>query len=382
MRYTTPFIMLAVLVSVCAPTEPLHAGGSTITLRDLGILQLAAHDLFLVDRELEENLENDMLDLSTVFDHGEENIVVGGEIRNSENASTFSIATGYAHEYLEMVEHGVATDTARERMVRHFHSDLTNALRNMLDGRLPEYTTGPMTMTEDLAFRVIHDFLPGSIVVNGVQTPILSPSLFRHTLTNSELAAGGAPMDGVVDDAFRFITFFTPEGLIVVDLIERDHSFAEQFQTDFTFQHFLDEASDGALDQHEDATRLIYELFAKGMGNYHAYMDAKDAHENDGATDGEDTTGEEGEDGESGEDGAGGSDGSEGADGDDGSNGSDGTEGSDGASGNDGSDGADGSSGGDVNTGDSTATVTLEQHIETENARTDVRDARSSRMTR
>ncbi len=38
-----------------------------VTLEDLGILQLAAHDLFLVDRVLEMDFENGLLDLSTLF---------------------------------------------------------------------------------------------------------------------------------------------------------------------------------------------------------------------------------------------------------------------------------------------------------------------------
>lgn len=311
--------------------------GTRVSLRDLGVLQIAAHDLFLVDRDIEENLENDKLDLSTIFEHGDTEIAVGGEIRNSENVAVFSVASGYAAEYLEMVEHGTSPDDARARVVRHFHGDLTNAARNMTGGRLPEYYTGSTTMTDDLAYRVIHDLLPGSVMVNGVATPILSPSLFRHALTDAELWSQGAVMDGAVDEVFRNITFFTPDGLVVVDLIERDHSFGDQFNTDFSFQHFLDESSDGTLDAHEDSTRLIRNLIAKGMGNYYAYMDA--LKENPGLAS---TTVPVGENTGAGSGGAATTTDEDGTDGEDTTDGADGTEGVDGIAGNDGTDGTDG----------------------------------------
>ncbi len=323
--------------------------GTRVSLRDLGVLQIAAHDLFLVDRDIEENLENDKLDLSTIFEHGDAEIAIGGEIRNSENVAVFSVASSYAAEYLEMVEHGTSKDDARARVVRHFHGDLTNAARNMTGGRLPEYYTGSTTMTDDLAYRVIHDLLPGSVVVDGVVTPILSPSLFRHALTDSELWAQGAFMDGAVDEVFRNITFFTPEGLVVIDLIERDHSFGDQFNTDFSFQHFLDESADGTLDADEDSTRLIRNLIAKGMGNYYAYMDA--LKENPGLASTTVPVGEKvaeaqaDNSGTDGEDTADGTDGTESTDGEDttdGTDGTDGTEGADGGAGNDGTDGTDG----------------------------------------
>ena len=46
------------------------------------MLQLAAHDFFNVNRELEIDFENVKLDLGTLLDHGDENIPFGGEFRN------------------------------------------------------------------------------------------------------------------------------------------------------------------------------------------------------------------------------------------------------------------------------------------------------------
>jgi len=71
-----------------------------VTVEDLGILQLAAHDLFNVDRANEIDFENGKLDLSTLFvdtvNHNKKfdvnTIAIGGEPRNRENIMLFTVA--------------------------------------------------------------------------------------------------------------------------------------------------------------------------------------------------------------------------------------------------------------------------------------------------
>jgi len=55
--------------------------------------------------------------------------------------------------------------------------------------------------------------------------------------------------------------------MIVVDLLAADHSFGVQFNTDFSFQDFLDELVDGSYDPNEDVMKEIRNLIAKGYGD-------------------------------------------------------------------------------------------------------------------
>jgi len=80
-----------------------------VTLEDLGILQLAAHDLFLVDRVLEIDFENGFLDLSTLFtdvktglEFSDAAIGMGGEQRNRENIMLFTVASELGQMYLDL----------------------------------------------------------------------------------------------------------------------------------------------------------------------------------------------------------------------------------------------------------------------------------------
>ena len=69
-----------------------------IRLLDLGVLQLAAHDLFNVDRDIEVDFENGKLDLSTLLidtktgiNFEDEDIAQGGEVRNRENKWKYNL---------------------------------------------------------------------------------------------------------------------------------------------------------------------------------------------------------------------------------------------------------------------------------------------------
>ena len=92
-----------------------------VTLEDLGILQLAAHDLFNVDRMNKIDFENRKLDLSTIFvdtvnDDApfDANIIaIGGEARNRENIMLFTVASELGLSYVELLDAGFNENDAK-----------------------------------------------------------------------------------------------------------------------------------------------------------------------------------------------------------------------------------------------------------------------------
>ena len=125
---------------------------------------------------------------------------------------------------------------------------------------------GEATMTENLALRTIHDFLPGVIKVNGEEIETLDHSLVGKHLSFLELKQLSSPLDGEFDEEFLdIVILIPPDTFLNISLLERDSSFADQFNTDHSFEHFMAELEDGSYDPGEDVTELIKELFAKGL---------------------------------------------------------------------------------------------------------------------
>ena len=102
--------------------------GNQITLEELGLLQLAAHDLFNVDRgdginaNTATDFENGKLDLSTLFTNtvtGQPfsltEIALGGEPRNRENIILFSVASDIGQNYVDdIMINGLSENVARQ----------------------------------------------------------------------------------------------------------------------------------------------------------------------------------------------------------------------------------------------------------------------------
>ena len=238
-----------------------------LSLRQLGLLQLAAHDFFNVDRDTEIDHENGKLDLSTLLDHGEEFIALGGEPRNRENIILFSVAKDYGEDYQKYRSWGLSHDHAYSIILKEYHAELGDVYLELFGEYLPSPKTGEATMTENLAFRTIHDLLPGEITLGGETFMTLDHSLVGRSLSWSELRSQETDeLDGEFNDIFRDIQILIPPSTILhIDLLERDSSFASQFGTDFTFEHFMSELEDGKYDSHDDVMHHIENLFAKGL---------------------------------------------------------------------------------------------------------------------
>jgi len=263
--------------------DPLN---KQVTLEDLGVLQLAAHDLFNVNRCLDlegntipppckvEDFENGKLDLSTLFTDmktglpfSDEEIAMGGEPRNRENIMLFTVASSLGQMYLDLK----AVDdekSARQQTVLAYHNMLDISYPNTFDESMPNAKSGCATMTENLALRTIHDLLPGNIIVNEVLTPVLDPSLHGMTLSEKDMAQLSAKLDNDFDDEFLDIHIIIPPDIdMTINLLELDSSFASQFNTAFTFEEFMAEIEDGFFNPEEEGMKQVRSLFAKGLGD-------------------------------------------------------------------------------------------------------------------
>jgi len=238
-----------------------------VTLEDLGVLQLVAHDLFNVNRGLEVDFENGKLDLSTLFDHGDENIAIGGEFRNRENIMLFTVASEFGEIYLDFLDQkGINEKKARKMTVELYHQKVQQVYEQTFGEPFPSPQEGEATMTENLALRTIHDLIPGKIKKDGKMTAILDSSLIGKKLSDSELMQLSSQLDGKFDRELRHIDIVI-DGVVVlvVDLLEADISFGDQFSTDFSFEFFLDELKDGHYDSDEEVMDQIRNLIAKGL---------------------------------------------------------------------------------------------------------------------
>jgi len=261
------FFVIIMLASTLVPINFVSGQQKTISKRvslyDLGILQLVAHDLYHVDRVTEIDAENQKLDLSTVLDQGEENIKNGGEPRNMENIMVFTVAKDFGKMYLDLVDKGLSPENAHEITVEKYLNEVKKAYEDTFDESFPkaanESEEEDDDLTGDLALRTVHDLLPGKIIVNGVLTPVLDQSLLGKMLGKKDLKQLSSPLDGQFDPEFRHMTVFDPHtnSFIVIDLLEKDSSFAQQFNIDFSFESFLDELKDGHYDKHDKVMEVI-----------------------------------------------------------------------------------------------------------------------------
>jgi len=306
-KYFLLFSVAAIMFSGSFSSIPAaHALGNQITLEETGVLQLGAHDLFNVNRVTEIDIENGKLDLSTLFTDMNtglpfslSDVALGGEPRNRENILLFSVAADIGQNYVDDINNLVPENIARQNALNDYHTRFNSAYLSAFGESVPSPIFGCVTMTENLAFRTVHDFLPGKIrldtaLPNGVIDandalfltifdPTLVPPLglgftppFDNPTQNAnghtgpltfELDQLGSDLNGMFDSQFLNINIFIPPSTtIVVNLLDADKSFGVQFNTDFSFQHFLDELVDGSYDPNEDVMNEIRNLIAKGYG--------------------------------------------------------------------------------------------------------------------
>ena len=176
-KYSVLSITVLILFSSSANFPSAEAAGNQITLGELGVLQLAAHDLFNVDRgdginaNTATDFENGKLDLSSLFidmtdgtPFGLSDVALGGEPRNRENILLFSVASDIGQNYVDdILINGLSEQDARQNALNDYHTRFNSAYLSAFGESVPNPIDGCVTMTENLAFRTVHDFLPGHI---------------------------------------------------------------------------------------------------------------------------------------------------------------------------------------------------------------------------
>jgi len=169
-------------------------------------------------------------------------------------------------QQLFFIEKGINEKKARKMTIELYHQKIQQVYERTFGESLPSPQEGEATMTENLALRAIHDFIPGKIKVDGKMTPVLDSSLIGKKLSDSELLQLSSQLDGKFDHELRHIDIVI-DGVVVlvVDLLEADITFGDQFSTDFTFESFLEELKDGHYDSDEEVMNQTRSLFAKGL---------------------------------------------------------------------------------------------------------------------
>jgi len=272
--------------------------GNQVTVGELGFLQFGAHDLFNVNRgdgssaAVATDFENGKLDLSTLFidmtspgldPFSDADIALGGEPRNRENILLFSVASAIGQIYLDEISGGATPEQARQTALDAYHAGFNSAYLSAFGEFVPNLSHGCVTMTENLAFRTVHDFLPELIDKDGnLDVPIFSilpPFVVADALTVDELNQLSSELDGVFDEAFTLPLVIVIQPGVTIDipsLLTADTEFAFQLNTEFPFQTtpdfpftgipgFLNELQSGSYAS-TNAMDQIRNLIAKGYG--------------------------------------------------------------------------------------------------------------------
>lgn len=249
--------------------------GRTTSLEALGILQVAAHDLYHFDRCRDDigcAIENEdgKLNLSTLLEDktagctafteectpfNDDAIRNGGEPRNSDSILIFTVASELGEKYLELkAKHGEAI--AYDKILEIYHKKVKIAFQQTFNQPFPDPQVGSLDNNHNLALRSGHDFLPGVVKFNGEQVSIiLIPG--GEKFSKSELKQRSSPLDGQFDDLWNGFP-------IPLLLLDQTFGFVHT-DNEFTFDEFMEETSDGRYDSNEEVTKLIIEQFAIGI---------------------------------------------------------------------------------------------------------------------
>jgi len=247
--------------------------GRTTSLEALGILQVAAHDLYNFDRcgddtECAIEHEDGKLNLSTLFEikidtctafvncvsFTPQEIRNGGEPRNSDSILIFTVASELGEKYFELVDELGSEELAYDKILEIYHKKVKIAFQQTFNQPFPDPQVGSLDNNHNLALRSGHDFLPGMVKFNGEQVSIiLIPG--GEKFSKSELKQRSSPLDGQFDDLWNGDP---------IPLLELDQTFGDAFSS-FDFDDFMIETSDGHYDSHEEVTKLLIEQFAIGI---------------------------------------------------------------------------------------------------------------------
>jgi hypothetical protein len=217
----------------------------SIRLLDIAIFDIASHDLYVFDRQSQQNVENSRIDLSTVFDRGDWQTGGGSENLRNPVARTMALklAGMFKEKYAELVKLPVAeidwnhlnTEVqflARKEIVRKFRLTVKDSYERLIGASFPNtWINESATNLEQAAMRAIHDVVPAEVTLdNGSVLSIVDPSSVSYVLSDTELEQEVATYDGKYDPAYLNIP--NPFGA-AVNLYELDKRFAQYAGLDY-----------------------------------------------------------------------------------------------------------------------------------------------------
>jgi len=263
-----------------ANAVPPEEKGRTTSLEALGILQVAAHDLYNFDRPAAIENEDGKLNLSTLLEiktagctafvdcvpFSDVEISNGGEARNSDSITIFTAASELGEKYLELKsKHG--EEIAYEKILKIYHKKVKIAFQQTFNQPFPAPQDGSVDNNHNLALRSAHDFLPDMVKFNGEQVSVLDPILVGEKFSKSEFKQRSLPLDGQFADSWNgciahdFPPSCTPG---TVPLLFLDQTFG-MVHTTSVFDEFMEQTSDGRYDSNEKVTQLLIEQFGMGI---------------------------------------------------------------------------------------------------------------------
>jgi len=277
-----PTIIVAVVIGVGEVSDFVYAEekGRTTSLEALGVLQIAAHDLYNFDRPTATENEDGKLNLSTLLENKTagctafanctafSDVVIsnGGEARNSDSILIFTVASELGEKYLELkAKHG--KEIAYEKILEIYHKKVKIAFQQTFNQPFPAPQAGTLDNNHNLALRSGHDFLPGMVKFNGTLVSVIDHILDGEKFSKSELKQRTSPLDGQFDDLWNgCVDENVPDSCTegTIPLLFLDQTFGI-IHTDFDFDEFMEQTSDGRYDSNEKVTQLLIEQFARGI---------------------------------------------------------------------------------------------------------------------
>lgn len=259
MRLNAIFLMIILCGSFILPAKA--SSGPELTVRDIGVLGLASHDLFTWDRKKELNQENGRFDLSTIFDYEQgKKWATGGNKKNSENAPVFTITQELVQYFKDQVVELYGNDfvldlekpldytrfphlkEARLRTIEFFIQQVQESYKKLTqeDFPTPSIEGGDVSHASQAAFRAIHDILPGYIyrIHEGSETQfdVTDRKTVKTYLTSEELDQSIGTFDGSYDPNYLNITVAEitiipglAKKAIRISLRDADQKFIENF---------------------------------------------------------------------------------------------------------------------------------------------------------
>lgn len=225
----------------------------TTTVRDIGVMGLASHDLFAWNHRKKMNKENGRLDLSTIFGNTFDGYYVdgddwfqqanwkhGGNKKNSENAPVYTVSQTLVHYFENLLSQGTEPDQARLKTLILFQSMVADSFERLTQLSFPRVqttTSEAVNNQEQASMRILHDILPGNILLkNGETFKVTNVETAKTLLCEDDLNCAIKSFDGNYDSEYNDIRIpisKKPKIMMKLDLEKIDDKFIENAGLDY-----------------------------------------------------------------------------------------------------------------------------------------------------